>query len=125
MKYLTLQDFNEVFDIFTNQEKEEDDENVEEEEEEKEEDYEEAYYGSILMKTLKITHELNSKEVSGGNNVSVCRQTSWMMKLRGLCTKGKVLSQMWTPLQSWPLRTSMVLLLWGVWQWSSSIFNVR
>lgn len=97
MKYLTLQDLNEVFDIFINQEKEEDDENVEEEEEE---DYGEAYYGSSLMKTLKITNELNSKEVRVGNDVSVCRQTSWMMKLRGLCTKVKVLSQMWTPLQS-------------------------
>lgn len=63
MKYLTLQDLNEVFDIFTNQEKEEDDENVEEEEEE--EDYEEAYYGSSLMKMLKVTKELNSKEVRG------------------------------------------------------------
>lgn len=61
MKYLTLQDLNEVFDIFTNQE--EDDENVEEEEEE--EEYEEAYYGRSLMKMLKITKELNSKEVRG------------------------------------------------------------
>lgn len=98
VKYLTLQDLNEVFDIFTNQERKEDDENVEEEEEE-EEDYGEAYYGSSLMKTLKITNRLNSK-VRGKNDVSVCRQTSWMMKLRGLCTKVKVLSQMWTPLQS-------------------------
>lgn len=97
MKYLTLQDLNEVLDIFTNQEKEGDDENVEEEEEE--EDYEEAYYGSSLMKTLKITNELNSKEVKG-EIMSVCRQTSWMMKLRGLCTKVKVLPQIWTPLQS-------------------------
>lgn len=97
VKYLTLKDLNEVFDIFTNQEKEEVDENVEEEEAE---DYEEAYYGSSLVKTLKITNELNSKEVRGENDMSVCHQTSWMMKLRGLCTKVKVLSQMWTPLQS-------------------------
>lgn len=96
VKYLTLQDLNEVFDIFTNQEK--DDENVEEEEEE--EDFEEPYYGSSLRKTLKITNELTRKEVRGENDVSVCRQTSWMMKLRALCTKVKVLSQMWTPLQS-------------------------
>lgn len=65
VKYLTLQGLNDVFDIFTNQEKEEDYDNVEEEEEEEEEDYEEAHYGSSLMKMLKITNELNSKEVRG------------------------------------------------------------
>eukprot|EP00066_Takifugu_rubripes_P015178 XP_011604444.1 PREDICTED: thioredoxin domain-containing protein 16 [Takifugu rubripes] len=46
VKYLTLRGLNDVFDIFTNQEKEEDDENVEEEEEE-EEDYEEAHYDQL------------------------------------------------------------------------------
>lgn len=54
MKYLTLQDLNEVLQIFKNQEQGEDDKNVEEEEEE--DDYEEENYGSsviFLKKSLK------------------------------------------------------------------------
>lgn len=57
VKYLTLHDLNEVFDILTNQEKGEDDENVEETE-----DYEEAYYGSSLMKMLNITNKLKQRK---------------------------------------------------------------
>lgn len=52
VKYLTLQNLNEVLKIFTNQEKEEDDKTVEEEQEEEEEDDDEYNGNSCQMKKL-------------------------------------------------------------------------
>lgn len=52
VKYLNLQDLDEVLQIFTNQEQVEDDKNMEEEEDE--DDYEEENYGSsVIKKSLK------------------------------------------------------------------------
>lgn len=46
VKYLTLQNLNEVLKVFTNQEKEEDDKKVEEEQEKEEEEDDDEYNGS-------------------------------------------------------------------------------